>query len=115
MFHKIPGKSIIQLNIIIPWHDRIFGSVGFHRLEKIGAARSHLMKISDDIWIPLMIPFEFTPALGVDTQKPIPVEVKPIVISPAARPTFVVLGVNRIIHRGVSFIHIGPVSMPVPA
>ncbi len=85
------------------------------RLEEVRAGGAHLVVVGDHVGPPPLVPRDAGLGLGVHQGEPVPVEVEPVVVGPAAGPHLVVLPVQGVGHHGLGPVHVGPPGVPVPA
>ena len=82
-------------------------------LEEEGPVRLHLVMVGQDIRFPRVKHVQAALAFGVLRQKPIAIQIKPVVVEPALRPGLGVLTMVGIANGLTPSVHVGPVCIGV--
>ena len=77
-------------------------------LKEIGRVAAHLMEVGHDVGAPAVVLRDACSRLRMGQEKPVAVQVKPVVIGTPAGPDFVVLAIVRVPDRAGALVAIGP-------
>jgi hypothetical protein len=110
----VPGHDLGQIGVDRLGEEGVPGAHRLRRLEEVGGVRPHLVVVGHEVRLPVMMEVDAGLRFRVDQGKPVPVQVEPVVVRPPPGPGLVVLPVQRVGHKGLGAVHVGPVGVPVP-